>query len=143
MMIELDQEPGIVSYGLLSLSCKTQNEAQDFFEVIGQSDCDLNIHILSAMLKNACNSDDINFVIEIMRKMKELNIEPTEECLAMAEAFEQTVSKGLRKHTKPTKSMRNESFKFIREQKDWIKHFRLDKPHKKEAEPRSSAKGKL
>lgn len=131
-MLEFGYEPDIVSYGLFSLSCKTQSEAREYFEKMNEVCFTPNLLIMHAMLKNACAAGDINFEIEILRTMKQLNIEPDKECLLLVKNAGEESSRRLRKCSHLNKTERNECFKVIRERKDWMKHFRLDQiEHKK------------
>lgn len=89
------------------------------------------------MLKNACASKDNDFVICVLRKMKETNVEPTEDSIQLVQDYHNVAFKKLRSTRMVTKKMRNESFKLSRECKQWIKHFRNDEPKDDYSEPKN------
>lgn len=55
-------------------------------------------------------------------------IEPTEEMFQMVQNYNQNVFRNLRTEQFVSKKTRNECFKFSREYKRWMKHFRNDQP---------------
>lgn len=60
--------------------------------------------------------------------MQTAQIEPTEEHFQMVRNYNQNVFRNLRTEQFASKKMRNDSFKFSREYKRWMKHFRNDQP---------------
>lgn len=78
------------------------------------------------MLKNACTAENNDFVIQILRKMQSKQINPLEESVQMIQAYQHQVFRNLRTQRVHNQKTRNECFKFIREHKQWLKHFRLD-----------------
>lgn len=88
----------------------------------------MDVDILNAMLKNACAVKDNDFVINILRKMRMHQIEPSEESIRMVDEYHTRVFRSLRTHRVVSKKMRNDCFKLTRECRQWKKHFRKDEP---------------
>lgn len=88
----------------------------------------MDVDILNAMLKNACASKDNDFVISILRKMEQKQIEPTENSIRMVDEYHTREFRNLRSYRVASKKMRNECFKLTRECRHWKKHFRNDQP---------------
>lgn len=90
--------------------------------------CSLNIDIFNAMLKNACATQDNNFVISVLRKMQTLtNLELNEKVVEMVQEYQKQAFQNLRTQRKSNQQTRNECFKLSREYKQWLRHFRMDK----------------
>lgn len=87
----------------------------------------LDADILNAMLKNACSFENNDFIICILRKMQSNEINPLEETFNMIEMYQKELFQNLRTQRIPNKRTRNECFKFMRECKQWLKHFNMDK----------------
>lgn len=83
--------------------------------------------ILNSMLKNAFATADNDFVICILRKMQSKQIEPQEESIKLIEEYQQQVFRNLRTQRVHSKKTRNDCFKLIRECKQFLRHFQLDK----------------
>lgn len=79
------------------------------------------------MLKNACAYNDNDFLISIIRQMKTREIEPMIESVDMVEAYQKKILHNMRSRRIQDKHTRNECFKLIRECKQWLRHFKLDK----------------
>ncbi|XP_055325072.1 uncharacterized protein LOC129579241 [Sitodiplosis mosellana] len=127
MMYTLGVEVDLVSYGLLSMTCKTAEEAEEFFAEVERNNVKMDEDIMNAMLKNACGTANNNFVISILRKMQSKQVEPQEEAVKLLEEYQQQVFRDLRAQRVHSNQTRNECFKLTRECKQFLKHFRLDK----------------
>lgn len=70
--------PDIVTYGVLALSCQTQEEARELLQQMYEQGIRMNIQILGAMLRQGCAQKNFNYVIEILKICRDERIQPNE-----------------------------------------------------------------
>ncbi|XP_063699681.1 pentatricopeptide repeat-containing protein 1, mitochondrial [Culicoides brevitarsis] len=68
--------PDIVTYGVLSLACKTKEDAQTLINDMEYKCIPVNIEILGGMLKKAIFSKDLCYISYILRLIDENNFKP-------------------------------------------------------------------
>lgn len=83
----------------------------------------LDIEIINAMLKNAVQLKNQNFVIEVLRACKQRNIEPNQETINKVMAHHGEIAKLLKELHSMSRHERNDCFKYLREIKQYLKHF--------------------
>lgn len=74
-------KPDIVTYGVLALGCRTQEQARELLQQMQAADIRMNIAILGAMLRQGCAQKSFAYVNEIMQLSLEGNIKPNEAFL--------------------------------------------------------------
>lgn len=79
------------------------------------------------MLTNATRFGSNDFIIEVIRFMREENVEPDGLTLSLVRDFKKAGLEKLKKFRKPDKRTRNEFFKISREYEQWVKHFNMDR----------------
>ncbi|XP_031621040.1 uncharacterized protein LOC116339351 [Contarinia nasturtii] len=127
MMRSFNIQMDLVTYALFAMTCKTAEEAKQFFYEAENNNIEYNSDILNAMLKNACAAQNNNYIISIIRQMQSKEIEPLDESVEMVEAYQRQIFRDMRGKRVHDKHTRNECFKLTRECKQWLRHFRLDK----------------
>lgn len=70
--------PDIVTYGVLALSCKTQEEARELLQQMDEQGIRMNIQILGAMLRQGCSQKNFPYVIEILKICRDERLQPNE-----------------------------------------------------------------
>lgn len=73
--------PDIVTYGVLALGCRTQEEARELLNQMQSAGIRINVIILGAMLRQGCAQKSFAYVNEIMQLSLEENIKPNEAFL--------------------------------------------------------------
>ncbi|KAM8711006.1 hypothetical protein ACLKA7_017609 [Drosophila subpalustris] len=73
--------PDIVTYGVLALGCRTQEEARELLQQMQAAGIRMNIAILGAMLRQGCAQKSFAYVNEIMQLSLEEDIRPNEAFL--------------------------------------------------------------
>lgn len=73
--------PDIVTYGVLALGCRTQEEARELLNQMQSAGIRINVVILGAMLRQGCAQKSFAYVNEIMQLSLEENIKPNEAFL--------------------------------------------------------------
>lgn len=71
--------PDIVTYGVLALSCQTQEEARELLQQMYEQGIRMNIQILGAMLRQGCAQKNFNYVLEILKICQDERIQPNEQ----------------------------------------------------------------
>lgn len=71
--------PDIVTYGVLALSCKSQEEARELLQQMYDQGIRMNIQILGAMLRQGCANKNFNYVLEILKICQDQRIQPNEQ----------------------------------------------------------------
>lgn len=74
-------KPDIVTYGVLALGCRTQEQARELLQQMQAADIRMNIAILGAMLRQGCAQKSFAYVNEIMQLSLEESIKPNEAFL--------------------------------------------------------------
>ncbi|XP_030372200.1 pentatricopeptide repeat-containing protein 1, mitochondrial [Scaptodrosophila lebanonensis] len=73
--------PDIVTYGVLALGCRTQEEARELMQQMQAAGIRMNMPILGAMLRQGCAQKSFAYINEIMQLSLEHNIRPNEQFL--------------------------------------------------------------
>lgn len=79
------------------------------------------------MLKNAVRLKNESFIIEVLRGSKQRNIEPDQETINLIMAYHEETAKLLKVLHSLSRQERNDCFKFLREIKQYLKHFNIRK----------------
>ncbi|XP_034483232.1 pentatricopeptide repeat-containing protein 1, mitochondrial [Drosophila innubila] len=74
-------KPDIVTYGVLALGCRSQEQARELLQQMQAADIRMNIAILGAMLRQGCAQKSFAYVNEIMQLCLEESIRPNEAFL--------------------------------------------------------------
>ncbi|KAH8270363.1 hypothetical protein KR018_008719 [Drosophila ironensis] len=73
--------PDIVTYGVLALGCRTQEEARELLQQMQAAGVKLNMPILGAMLRQGCAQRSFGYINEILQLSLEEDIKPNETFL--------------------------------------------------------------
>lgn len=73
--------PDIVTYGVLALGCRTQEEARELLEQMHVAGIKMNMPILGAMLRQGCANKSFSYVNEIIQLSLEEGLKPNEAFL--------------------------------------------------------------
>lgn len=93
-------EPDIVTYGVLSLGCKTIEEARELMETMREKEIKMNVHILGAMMRQGCSQLNFQYVLEILDIVKKEKIKPSEKFLTHLDNFHNACKKILKTRNK-------------------------------------------
>ncbi|KAH8310133.1 hypothetical protein KR067_010135 [Drosophila pandora] len=73
--------PDIVTYGVLALGCRTQEEARELLQQMQVAGVKINMPILGAMLRQGCAQKSFGYINEIMQLSLEEGVKPNEPFL--------------------------------------------------------------
>ncbi|XP_052845835.1 LOW QUALITY PROTEIN: pentatricopeptide repeat-containing protein 1, mitochondrial [Drosophila gunungcola] len=73
--------PDIVTYGVLALGCRTQEEARELLQQMQVAGIKMNMPILGAMLRQGCANKSFSYINEIIQLSLEEGIKPNESFL--------------------------------------------------------------
>jgi len=73
--------PDIVTYGVLALGCRTQEEARELLQQMKEAGIKMNMPILGAMLRQGCANKSFGYINEIIQLSLEEGIKPNESFL--------------------------------------------------------------
>lgn len=102
MIEKVKLEPDIVTYGVLSLACQTQEEARALIDEMNQKGIKMNAPILGAMLKSACVTRNFDYIIEVLYIIKDLNIKPSDRMMDVLDKFMKSCNRYKKKDFKHT-----------------------------------------
>ncbi|XP_017956164.1 pentatricopeptide repeat-containing protein 1, mitochondrial [Drosophila navojoa] len=74
-------KPDIVTYGVLALGCRTQEQARELLQQMQAAGIRMNMPILGAMLRQGCAQKSFAYINEIMQLCLEEGIKPNEQFL--------------------------------------------------------------
>ncbi|EDW76723.1 uncharacterized protein Dwil_GK19803 [Drosophila willistoni] len=74
-------KPDIITYGVLALGCRTQEEARELLQEMQAADIRMNMPILGAMLRQGCAQRNFAYINEIMQLCLEEKLKPNESFL--------------------------------------------------------------
>lgn len=74
-------QPDIVTYGVLALGCRTQEQARELLQQMQAAGIRINMPILGAMLRQGCAQKSFAYINEIMQLCLEEAIQPNESFL--------------------------------------------------------------
>lgn len=87
-MIKISKlEPDIVTYGVQSLTCRTQEDARELLQEMKSKGIRMNMAILGAMLRQGCVNRNFAYVYEIMQIALDENVKPNEQFLKHIDNF--------------------------------------------------------
>ncbi|KAH8349850.1 hypothetical protein KR084_007894 [Drosophila pseudotakahashii] len=73
--------PDIVTYGVLALGCRTQEEARELLQQMQVAGIKMNMPILGAMLRQGCANKSFGYINEIIQLSLEEGLKPNESFL--------------------------------------------------------------
>ncbi|XP_055384113.1 pentatricopeptide repeat-containing protein 1, mitochondrial [Condylostylus longicornis] len=120
MIKSVKLKPDIFTYGILSLSCKTKEEARELLKNMKQRDMSMNTQILGAMLNQGCRNQDFDYITEIMQIALDEKIRPNEAFLCHLSKFNQQCAKLVNVRHKISKSL-----EFQRNYKKFREHLHM------------------
>ncbi|KAL5292152.1 PTCD1 family protein [Megaselia abdita] len=80
-------QPDIVTYGVQSLTCRTQEEARELLQEMKEKGIRMNMAILGAMLRQGCSHRNFAYVYEIMQIALDERVKPNEQFLKHLDNF--------------------------------------------------------
>jgi pentatricopeptide repeat domain-containing protein 1 len=86
-MKEWNYRPNLLTYGVLSLGCKTKEEALALLTEMKEHSYRLNTEILGAMLHQACSHKNFSYVLEIMEISLREDVKPNKIFMKRLEDF--------------------------------------------------------
>ncbi|XP_039285656.1 pentatricopeptide repeat-containing protein 1, mitochondrial-like [Nilaparvata lugens] len=92
MIRQHNLSPDIVTFGVLSLSCTTLEEAIELRESIDEVGYRVNVEILGGLLKQACVQWDCNYVLFVLKVLVEEGITPSPEFMETVKRFYNSVN---------------------------------------------------
>uniref|UniRef100_A0A1Q3F339 Putative pentatricopeptide repeat-containing protein 1 mitochondrial n=1 Tax=Culex tarsalis TaxID=7177 RepID=A0A1Q3F339_CULTA len=104
-------EPDIVTYGVLALGCRTQDEARALLKEMEEAGVRVNIQILGAMLRQGTAMKNFRYVTEILQIVKQERFKPNEKFLEHLDAFNRQCEKMDKKYDKNPRRVGREEFK--------------------------------
>lgn len=88
----------IVTYGVLALGCRTKSDARELLQDMYTKDFRMNTQILGAMLKQGCVQKNFDYILEIMKIVKDERIKPNESFLMHLHTFHQQCIRFIQKN---------------------------------------------
>lgn len=104
-------EPDIVTYGVLALGCRTQEEARALLKEMKDSDIRINIQILGAMLRQGTATQNFRYVSEVLEILKQERFKPNEMFLKHLDNFNKKCEKNNRTYDKQPRKAGRDEFK--------------------------------
>ncbi|XP_064547434.1 pentatricopeptide repeat-containing protein 1, mitochondrial [Drosophila montana] len=100
--------PDIVTYGVLALGCRTQEQARELLQQMQAAGIRMNMPILGAMLRQGCAQKSFTYINEIMQLSLEESIKPNESFLRHLHNFHRGCARAIDARHPSTKT---EAFK--------------------------------
>ncbi|XP_055847167.1 pentatricopeptide repeat-containing protein 1, mitochondrial [Episyrphus balteatus] len=130
--------PDIVTYGVLALGCRTQEEARELIGEMKSKDIRMNAQILGAMLRQGCAQKAFPYICEILQISLDENIRPNDVFLRHLDNFYKQCAQliDIRHFSTKTKTFRKEHAQFCKKYRTWqeeqgIEGLKLDDAIKK------------
>ncbi|KAJ3661805.1 hypothetical protein Zmor_006187 [Zophobas morio] len=92
-MKKFNYRPDLITFGVLSLGCKTKDEALQLLDQMKEHSYRLNTEILGAMLHQACHHKNFAYVLEIMEISLRENIKPNKIFMQCLQDFKKICKK--------------------------------------------------
>ncbi|KPI91715.1 Pentatricopeptide repeat-containing protein 1 [Papilio xuthus] len=130
----------ILTYGVLAMACKTQENAEKLLNEMKEKQLKINIEILGTLLRHGTAQLKFPYVLYIMDILKEENLRPNEVFLKHLEAFHDKCVNVIHKNeTSTNKSLSWACKSFLSKYKTWLKdvHIEEEHPWKQFMEPHS------
>lgn len=102
--------PDMITWGVLALGCHTLEDAKIFLHGLEATGHTLNAVIAGSLLGNACCSNRIAYILEIMRLMSTERIVPSKHIYTILDRYKLKLEDTL-KHDRSSKLYRNEQFR--------------------------------
>ncbi|KAH8324024.1 hypothetical protein KR074_007412 [Drosophila pseudoananassae] len=96
--------PDIVTYGVLALGCRTQEEARELLQQMQVAGVKINMPILGAMLRQGCAQKSFGYINEIMQLSLEEGVKPNEPFLRHLYNFHRGCARAIDARHPSTKS---------------------------------------
>uniref|UniRef100_A0A1Y1K6Z0 Pentacotripeptide-repeat region of PRORP domain-containing protein n=1 Tax=Photinus pyralis TaxID=7054 RepID=A0A1Y1K6Z0_PHOPY len=87
MLTDEGYRPNLVTYGVLSIVCKNQEEALSVIHEMSQANYRMNIEILGAMLTQACYHNNFKYILFLMETCLSEGIQPSTKFMQKLEEF--------------------------------------------------------
>ncbi|EAT42220.1 AAEL006227-PA [Aedes aegypti] len=104
-------EPDIVTYGVLALGCRTQEEARALLKEMRDADIRINIQILGAMLRQGTATKNFRYVTEVLEIVKQERFRPNEAFLKHLDNFNKKCEKMNQAYNKQPRKAGRDEFK--------------------------------
>ncbi|XP_062549743.1 pentatricopeptide repeat-containing protein 1, mitochondrial [Armigeres subalbatus] len=104
-------EPDIVTYGVLALGCRTQEEARALLKEMKVSGTRINIQILGAMLRQGTATKNFRYVTEVLEILKQERFKPNEIFLKHLDNFNKNCEKINQAYDKQPRKVGRDEFK--------------------------------
>lgn len=120
MIEKVRLQPDIVTYGVLSLGCQTQEEARALMEEMDYKGIKMNIQILGAMLKSGCVKKNFDYILDVLYIIRELKLKPNDKALETLDIFVKSCNKLKKKDVKvASRDFRNDFNHFKQQLEKW------------------------
>ncbi|XP_017042511.2 pentatricopeptide repeat-containing protein 1, mitochondrial [Drosophila ficusphila] len=97
--------PDIVTYGVLALGCRTQEEARELLEQMKVAGIKMNMPILGAMLRQGCANKSFGYINAIIQLSLEEGIKPNETFLRHLHNFHRGCARAIDARHPSTKTV--------------------------------------
>ncbi|XP_053687641.1 pentatricopeptide repeat-containing protein 1, mitochondrial [Sabethes cyaneus] len=104
-------EPDIVTYGVLALGCRNQEEAQSLLREMSDAGVRPNIQILGAMLRQGMATQNFRYVTGMLQIVHQLRLKPNEKFLQHLENFNKKCEKLSQDYEQNPRKANYENFK--------------------------------
>ncbi|KAK0163369.1 hypothetical protein PV327_007057 [Microctonus hyperodae] len=123
--------PNIITWGVLAIGCRTYEEAIALIEGMEATGHPLNTIVATTLIGNACSKNHFVFVLDIMQRMYDNRVKPTEVTYKVLDQFQTKISNIILKKVKSkysNSSRYKELFsKFNLRYNSWQKEFEREK----------------
>ncbi|XP_058830286.1 pentatricopeptide repeat-containing protein 1, mitochondrial [Topomyia yanbarensis] len=103
--------PDIVTYGVLALGCRSQEEARALLREMDDADIRINIQILGAMLRQGTATSNFRYVTDILEIVKQQRLKPNDKFLQHLEVFNKKCEKENQFYDRHPRKAGREEFK--------------------------------
>ncbi|CAH1987393.1 unnamed protein product [Acanthoscelides obtectus] len=118
-------QPNLITYGVLSLGCKTKEQAEELIGAMTESNYRLNTEILGTMLKQGCYHVNFNYVMYIMDLCEAEGVRPNKKFIETLEEFKKRCRE-LQKSDKLSPRKTNLFCNFRQKLKTWQGQVKVD-----------------
>lgn len=120
MIEKVKLDPDIVTYGVLSLGCQSEQEARALIQEMDEKGIKMNIKILGAMLKAGCVKKNFNYIMEVLHIIKDLKLKPSDRIIEMLAIFVKSCNRFKKRDWKiATKEFRHDFNIFKQKLSSW------------------------
>lgn len=120
--------PDIVTYGVLALGCRTQDEARELIAEMKSKEIRMNAQILGAMLRQGCAQKTFPYICEILQISLDENVPPNESFLRHLDKFYKQCAQliDIRHHSTKTKTFKKEHAQFCKKYRTWQEEYGIE-----------------